>query len=112
MKKFAAMILMMASMTAYASSASKSNADEQHGIITPDVATGMWRTSQFVHDVNMNILICTPQNVYYWKDHTCKDKNNNNAWVKMENAIPQGKKFVGFKSINQGIAHHIEIYWK
>lgn len=115
MKKFGAMIvLMMASMSAYAGSSSQqSNNEDNHGIVTPDVATGMWRTTRIVHDSsNMNILVCQLKYEYTYRSDTCEDKNKKNAWAKMEHAVPQGTKFVGFKSISQGSTHYIEIYWK
>jgi hypothetical protein len=113
MKKFGAMIiLMMASLSAYAGSSPK-NDQEPNGIVTPDIATGMWRTSRFVNDTtNMNILVCPLKYEYIYRDDTCRDKNNKNAWVLIENSLPQGKNYVGFKSISQGSSHAIEIYWK
>lgn len=119
MKKFSAMIvLMMASLSAYAGSSSQpKNAEDNHGIVTPEIASGMWRTYRHTNDDNnMNILIC-PKKMNHDTDMngsnpTCKDKNGNNAWVRMENSIPQGTKFVGFKSVSQSSSQYIEIYWK
>lgn len=115
MKKIGAVIvLMLASVSAYAGSSSQQSSNEQnHGIVTPEVATSMWRTTRFVHDTkNMNILICQLKYEYTYRNDTCEDKNKKNAWVKMENAVPQGTKFVGFKSVSQGSTQYIEIYWK
>jgi hypothetical protein len=117
MKRFVLMImLMMASMGAYAGSSSQGTVTEEtQGIITPELATGMWRTNRFIYDKNLNILIC-PKDMDYeinmTIDNTCENKQKKMAWVTMENTIPQGAKYVGFKSITANGSHYIEIYWK
>lgn len=116
MKKISvAFAFMVASMSAFAGSATLSE-QEQTGIITPDIATGVYRTYSYTYDKDMNLLIC-PHGMdfkinYKTNIPTCLDKNDKSQWKKMENYIPAGKKFVGFKSVSAGASHAIEIYWK
>ncbi len=117
MKKIITMLsLMMISTFAYAGSSSQATVSEEApGIVTPEVATGVWRTYRHISDRNMNVLIC-PKNMSHEQnitsEDTCKDRSGKMAWVRMENAVPPGKKYVGFKSITQNGSHYIEIYWK
>jgi len=113
MKKIIALTLMIASMSAYAASTPK-NAEEKNSIITRDVATSMWRTNYVEYDKDLNILVCPRNMLFAYKDpyNTCLNKEGKSAWVKMEQIVPKGKEFVGFKSVTQGSSHIIEIYWK
>ncbi len=114
MKKFGMMmVLLMASMGAYAASSPK-NAEENKNVITPDFATGMWRTSYYEYDAELNILVCPRGMTFAYGNpyNTCTNLQGKSVWVKMENIVPKGKKFVGFKSVSQGSSNVIEIYWK
>jgi len=109
MKKFLmVMVLMMANMFAYAGN---SQSEELGGVIPLNVSTGMWRLN-LTYDKNQNLIVCQRIHRYLWKNDTCLDENGKNAWTTMEKAVPKGKEFVGFKSVNQGDGHYIEIYWK
>jgi hypothetical protein len=111
MKKIITMLmLMMASMVAYAGT-SANNTDDLNGVIPLSVATGMWRAN-LGYDKEQNLIVCQRIHRYLWKDESCRDKDGNNAWAKIKDAVPKGKTFVGFKSVSQGSEHYIEIYWK
>lgn len=112
---FLALALLVASVSAFAGSTPK-NEQEQTGIVTPEVATGMMRIYRYTYDKDMNILVC-PRGMEYEHDFRtdvakCQNEKRENQWRKMENYVPVGKKFVGFKSVSQGSSHALEIYWK
>ena len=116
MKKFGAMIVLMAaSMSAYAESQIIDGV-EKNSFIKADVATGMWRTSRFTYDKDLNPLVCKPMYNYvsgdFGSQQSCTDSKGESKWIKMENAVPPGKVFAGLKSLNVGNIHYIEIYWK
>lgn len=120
MKKIITVVaLMVNSINSYAASL-PANDVEVKEIVTPSVATGFYRTQNFTYDKDMNILICPMNmnmNINYESERngyskTCTDNKGQNKWQKMENAVPNGKKFVGFKSVSQAYIHLIEIYYK
>lgn len=111
------MAVLITSISAQAATPPNTN-NESREIITPEIATGFYRTEQYTYDNDLNILIC-PRNRHYERsivngDQSCTDgkTNENNKWIRMENIVPKGKKFVGFKSLSQGYTPVIEIYWK
>lgn len=85
-----------------------------HDIITPDIATSMYRTNRFSYDKNKDIIIC--QSKYKYEiganGYKCVDDNSKNAWTKLTDSVPEGKKYVGFKSVDSNGHHKIEIYWR
>lgn len=116
MKKLTiAFMIFASSMHAYGVTLPPASKEEVKEIVVPSIATGFYRTQNFTYDKDINILIC-PKNMKYESNLsgniTCKDDKGKNAWEKMENAVPKGKKFVGFKSVTEGYKHMIEIYWK
>lgn len=117
MKKIIGVVaLLVTSVNTYAAALPTSYEQEVKEMVTPNVATGFYRTQNFTYDKDMNILIC-PRAMKYEsnltvKVTTCTDDKGNNQWRKMENSVPAGKKFVGFKSITEGYKHMIEVYWK
>jgi hypothetical protein len=105
MKKIGLMlILMIASMGAYAGSGD---------VITPDFATSQWTTTHWVYDKDLNIIVC-PRGATYSKiaSTTCLDEKGNKAWIDMKQAVPSGKKFVGFKITITDRWEYVSIYWK
>lgn len=86
--------------------------DQLNGIVTPNVATGVFRTNRFTVDVNGNMVYCHPSYDYSWSRATCVDSQNRNAWVLLTHAVPRGKTYVGFKSVHSAGAQYLEIYWK
>jgi hypothetical protein len=100
--------------TAAAKSSSHPTADTKdhnNGIVTPDVAENMFRTSYFVQSPK-GILVCV--DTYSEKNGVTCTKDGKNAWRSMRNSVPAGKTYVGFKSITAGSygSHFIEVYWK
>lgn len=114
MKKIILVVAMMvASMSAYAGSSSNpQNEQENSGIVTPDVATGMLRIYSFNYDESMNILVCIDPYKYNYNNKSCVDNNGKNKWRYLSQVPPKNKKYVGFKSVSQGGSHFIEVYWK
>ena len=80
------------------------------GIVSPDVAIGVYRTKRFTYTNSREILVCVqiqPTN------NDCVDNKNKSAWRPLAGAVPDGKKYVGFKSVTDiDGSHAIEIYWK
>lgn len=116
MKKISIFFTMLVTSMSAIAATTPTSYEDNTSIITPQIATSMYRTNRFTYDKDMNILIC-PHGMKYdyyvtTNIETCKNSNNENKWIKMENYVPAGKKFVGFKSTSQGGSHMIEIYWK
>lgn len=77
------------------------------GIITPDIATGFYRTSRFTTSGSGDILVCRDAHFHNWADNTCTYKGYN-AWTLMTNVVPSGKSYVGFSVSNSTLT----IFWK
>lgn len=84
------------------------------GVITPDVATDVFRTYWIARDKDGNMLVCPDyrQGVRFIKEDgqmLCRDANGNNAWSLPANVPPRGKTYSGFRVTPNG---YYEFYWK
>lgn len=103
MKKISVLLAaLMLSVSAYA-----------QNIITPDYATGFWATYHFTQAADGTTLACVHN--YDWRNSSCTDNNGKNAWRSLQNAVPAGKRYVGFSiqsSPSTSYAAVLVIYWK
>lgn len=107
------MAMLLVTVNVYAGVASQpKNEQEKSGIVTPDIAIGVYRTDKFNYDESMNIVICMQDYQYDYYKKTCTDMQGKNKWKFITQVPPKAKTYVGFKSISQGSSHVIEIYWK
>lgn len=79
------------------------------GVLTPDIATGFLYTDRFEYDRDGDVVVCLTKYDLKRDRKTCTDEQNRNKWVLMKNAIPPGRKFVGFTVVG---VWDIVIYWK
>lgn len=116
MKKLFTFICILFTINTAIAASSPKTVEDNTGIVTPEIATGVIRTSKTAYSEMGIILVCPTQTNQYvthnYRDDTCLDSKRNNAWVYLKDAIPKGTTYVGFKSVAQGSSHYIEIYWK
>lgn len=110
-KNIAATLIAVISMSAHAGSSSRTySCNGTSGLITPDVATDMFRTTRFIQSAT-GILICRDDYVPYGKEECTK--NGKNAWRRMPDSVPEGKTFVAFSIVSTRNGEMaVEIYWK
>jgi hypothetical protein len=82
----------------------------QSGIITPDVATGGNIFYDFGVSTQGDILVCPRGADRSWRDNTCLNAKGENAWTRIQDIVPKGKTYVGFRFRGNGSS--VEVYWK
>lgn len=84
----------------------------QTGIVTPDIATGVWRVNaRWTNGADLTILVC-PNNVgIEWlssnRTWVCGG-DANNGWKPIHLSLPANKTYVGFRMTKDWL----EIYFK
>lgn len=112
MKNLIALMLMLVSSYSFSASMGKDYSDDNTGIVTPNIATGVLRTRQFAVDTNGNLVYCPPNFDHSERKNTCT-LGERNGWTLLKDAVPVGKTYVGFKSVSGYYGYqYIEIYWK
>lgn len=87
--------------------------EESLGIVTPEVAEGMFRTSRIAHTKEGLLVVCRMSDSRNYVTDACSDSKGNSAWRSLPNSVPAGKKYIGFKSVSGEYGdHNIEVYWK
>lgn len=106
-------ILMLISSSAFGAAMGMDDYyNNNDGIVTPNIATGVIRTERFAVDTNGNMVYCPPNFDYNQRNNTCTD-GSRNGWTLLKDSVPHGKTFVGFKSVSGSYgSHRLEIYWK
>jgi len=84
--------------------AQQDDVSETHGIVTPEIATGIRVYSIFNNDTAGNMVIC--QAIDRGLSGKC------NKWTPIQDVVPRGKQYVGFKVVPVGYSTHIQVYWK
>ena len=82
----------------------------QSGIITPDVATGGNIFYDFGVSTQGDILVCPRGTDRLWRDEKCLNAKGENARTRIQDIVPKGKTYVGFRF--RGNGSHVEVYWK
>lgn len=83
----------------------RQDVSESHGIVTPDIATGMRIYSVFNNDTAGNMVVCTESD--RGLGGSC------NKWTRIQDVVPGNKIFVGFKIVTSSSSStHIQVYWK
>lgn len=91
----------------------QTNEDQRTGIVTPDVATGAWRTERYSIAANGDMLACKVEYAWSWREREiCRKGQDQNAWLTFKDAVPPGTEYIGFKYVSVGSGTYVEIYWK
>lgn len=77
------------------------------GIITPNIATNLYRTQTFAISGDGELLICPRHADFSWGDTTCLYMKKN-AYILANKIVPASKTYVGFNITNGTLT----IYWK
>lgn len=97
------LIISLSPVFADAKGAIGSVEDNNSGIITPDIATGMRSYTMYTSDVTGAMVVC-PERTF---------SGNCGGWLRLEQVVPRGRTLVGFRIIS-GVngARELEVYWK
>lgn len=105
MKKFLYCLLLVSSVS-FAGTKVGFNEPDQTGIITPDIAVAFIAYSRYAYNIDgSGMSVCKEED--WGMGGSCK------KWTPTTQAIPSGRKYVGFKVVSGAYGHRqLEIYWK